>query len=482
MIPKLRIWLSMIPTINNQELKHAEYLKNNWKLKEALKILDNLTNREEFTTQERFQFYFLKASILVDNLNSKEAAKFADLAYKEIKELNSDYDTIRILLLKCYIFASLLEPNNQLEMINEAEEILTRINPKFSQEFKLMKGHVLLNKGRYYCGIGDLNHCLSFLSEASQLAYEINDKNLIVQISKWLGITYDVRGEHNRALEYKKRYLELAIELNDVQEIIGAHDTLGIIFTEKGELNEAIKHLEKGLSLCYKINSWKTFIVSSSLFHAYLKGNCLDRALQCHDRMGNLVKQGTYKFNEVAYRLQEAELLKRKPDEISRTKAEKIFKEVADKETLFIEFKIIALVNICDLYLTRLKETCNLNELDKIQPYINKIRFIAENNGVYSLLAEMCLFQAKLKLVSFEFKEAKELLTQALNLAYIHGLNLVAKRVEDEQTELSKDFIKWQKLRKSGGKIAERMDLARLEEQIQILLQKRNYLKGNISG
>lgn len=85
--------------------------------------------------------------------------------------------------------------------------------------------------------------------------------------------------------------------------------------------------------------------------------------------------------------------------------------------------------------------------------------------------------EAKLRLVIFEFKEAQELLAQALNIANKYGLNLLAKRVENEQTELSKNFLKWEKLRTSGGKISERMDLASVDEQIQILLQKRNYLK-----
>ena len=85
--------------------------------------------------------------------------------------------------------------------------------------------------------------------------------------------------------------------------------------------------------------------------------------------------------------------------------------------------------------------------------------------------------QAKLKLVMFEFKEAQELLVQALNNANKYGLNLLARRVENEQAELSKNYLKWEKLRTSGGKISERMDLARLDDQIQILLQKRNYLK-----
>ena len=85
--------------------------------------------------------------------------------------------------------------------------------------------------------------------------------------------------------------------------------------------------------------------------------------------------------------------------------------------------------------------------------------------------------QAKLKLVTFEFKEAQELLAQALNIANKYGLNLLTKRVKNEQAELSKNFLKWEKLRTSGGKISERMDLARIDDQIQILLQKRNYLK-----
>ena len=154
-----------------------------------------------------------------------------------------------------------------------------------------------------------------------------------------------------------------------------------------------------------------------------------------------------------------------------------IFKEVADRETTFVEFKFFALVNLCDLYLTRLKETGNLRELDNTQPYIDKIRSIAENEGVNSLLVEMNLLQAKLRLVIFEFKEAQSLLAQALKIANIHGLNLLARRIENEQAELSKNFLKWEKLRMSGGKISERMDLARVDEQIQILLQKRNYLK-----
>jgi len=466
-----------MPTINNQKLKQAEKLKNNWKLKEALNILNDFDEEKVLTTRERFQFYFLKSSILFDLFSSKEALNYAELAYEESKELETEYEIINVLFLKSRILSSMLRPNECLELINKAEEILTRINQTSSQEFKMKKGYVLLKKGCCYFSLGDLNRSLSYLNEASKIAKEINSNKLILQTTKWLGFTYAIKGESDLALEYQKRYLALAIELNDKQEIIGAYNTLGMAYTEKGEFKKAIEHLEKGLSICHEINSWKTFIVSTSLFEAYLKSNSLEKAQQCHNRMGVLVKHGTYKFNEQIYRLQEAALLKKSPHEDSQSKAEKIFKEVADKETSFIEFKFDALVNLCDLYLTRLKETSNLKELDKVQPYIDIIRSIAESEGVYSLLVEMNSLQAKLRLVIFEFKEAQELLAQALNIANKYGLNLLAKRVENEQAELSKNFLKWEKLRTSGGKISERMDLARIDDQIQILLQKRNYLK-----
>ena len=95
----------MMPTIRNQELKRVEYLKNNWKFKEALNFLDNFENKEDLTTQDRFQFYFLKSSILIDLLDSEEALIYADLAYKESITLGSDYQIVKALILKYKIYS-----------------------------------------------------------------------------------------------------------------------------------------------------------------------------------------------------------------------------------------------------------------------------------------------------------------------------------------------------------------------------------------
>ncbi|MFX1307140.1 MAG: hypothetical protein ACFFDG_10010, partial [Promethearchaeota archaeon] len=79
--------------------------------------------------------------------------------------------------------------------------------------------------------------------------------------------------------------------------------------------------------------------------------------------------------------------------------------------------------------------------------------------------------------ITFEFREVKNLLSQALDLAEKYGQDRLIRRIVEVRDELSKDFIKWEKLKASGATISARMNLARIDEQIEILLQKRRYLK-----
>ena len=66
---------------------------------------------------------------------------------------------------------------------------------------------------------------------------------------------------------------------------------------------------------------------------------------------------------------------------------------------------------------------------------------------------------------------------QALFTAEKYGQDRMKKFIIKEQSDLSKNLIKWEKLKASGAKISERMDLAHIDEQIELLLQKRRYIR-----
>jgi hypothetical protein len=77
----------------------------------------------------------------------------------------------------------------------------------------------------------------------------------------------------------------------------------------------------------------------------------------------------------------------------------------------------------------------------------------------------------------FEFKEVQQLLTQAYEIAEKYEQNLLTNRISAEQEELSKNYLKWEKLKKNSNQLSERMELARIGEQIESILQKRKYLE-----
>ncbi|MFX1305157.1 MAG: hypothetical protein ACFE9X_17510 [Promethearchaeota archaeon] len=121
--------------------------------------------------------------------------------------------------------------------------------------------------------------------------------------------------------------------------------------------------------------------------------------------------------------------------------------------------------------------TNHIELLNEIQSYINQIMDISKNQHSYWMLSETFLLQAKLKLIIFKFEEAQKLLTEAYDVAEKYGQERLVKRILNEQDEFSKNFIKWEKLKASEINMSERMELAHIDEQIEIILQKRRYLK-----
>lgn len=132
---------------------------------------------------------------------------------------------------------------------------------------------------------------------------------------------------------------------------------------------------------------------------------------------------------------------------------------------------------LCDLLLEELYSTNNIKIVTEIQYYLDNISDLAKSQNSFWILVEVNILQAKLKLIMFEFKEAQEILSQAYKITEKYDQNLLAKKILTEQDLLSKNYVKWVKMKKLNKLISERIYLACIEEQIEILLQKRKYLK-----
>ncbi len=461
---------------NKNELSQVKQLKSEGKFTEALKLINILEDKKGLTLQNQFEIHHLKGSLLLELGHMNKALNYAELAYKESQQLKNKLQIIDVLLTMTYILNKSDKRNEALKTINKTERLLKTINQAASMELKERKAYLALNKGGCYFNMGELNRSLKCADNVLTIAKEIKNKKLIMLATKLLNFNNYYKGGLFYNLESIKHYLTLAEELNDKQEIIGGLNSMGMYFIEKGDFDKALGYLERGLLLCDEINSFKTIVVLSSLFELYLDIDSLEKAQQCLDRMKQFGDQiewpgGTF------YKLSKAEMLKKMPQKIKRLKAKEILKQIIDEEHPFSGLYYPALIDLCDLYLTELRETNDLKALDEIQPYITQLKDIANNQQAFWLLAELFLLQAKLKLINFEFKEAQILLNQALDTTEKYGLDRLAKSITNEQDELSKNFIKWEKMKVSGVNISERMDLAHIDEQIKNLFRKRMYLK-----
>ena len=460
---------------NKNKFSQAKQLKSEGKFTEALDVINKLEDEKVLALQDQFEIHHLKSSLLFELGYVNKALNYAELAYKESQQLKNKFQIIDALFTKIKILNKSDKRNEALKTINKAEKLLKTVDQVSSMEYEEKKAYIALYKSGCYFNMGELNHSLKYANEVLTIANEIKNKRLIMLATKLLLFNYSLKGDLGHNLKYNERYLTLAEELRDKQEIIGALNSMGLFFIEKRDFDKALGYLKRGLLLCDEINSFKTVVVLSSLFEVYLNMDSLEKAQQCLDRMKQFGDQAEFKPG--FYRLSKAMLLKRKPQRMSRLKAKEILKQIINKEHPFSELYYSALIELCDLYLTELRETNDLKTIDEAQPYITKLKDIAKNQQSFWLLVEVFSLQARLKLITFEFKEAQILLNQALDTVEKNGLNRLAKRITNEQDELSKNFIRWEKMKVSGADISERMDLARIDEQIKLLLRKRIYLK-----
>jgi tetratricopeptide (TPR) repeat protein len=324
---------------------------------------------------------------------------------------------------------------------------------------------------------GDFKHSIEIAYNVLKIAKEIKSNNLRLEAVKLYCFNYSYRGDHKRVLELGNWFLELARKVKDKHEIISALNILGGTLTEKEEFDQALAYLKQALSICAEISSFKTAAVLGSLLNLYLEIKNLSKAEQCLNRLKQIKSQEDIRWFDDLFLLNKAEFLKKQPQHIAQIKAREIFKQIVDEERTFPEFNYVSLIHLCDSYLKELSNTNNLKLLDDLQPYLTLLMDIAISQKSFWLLVEGYSFQAKLKLITFEFNESQKLLEQALFTAEKYGQDRMKKLIIKEQGDLSRNLIKWEKLKDSGANISERMDLACIDEQIELLLQKRRYIR-----
>ncbi|MFX0106207.1 MAG: tetratricopeptide repeat protein [Candidatus Hodarchaeota archaeon] len=497
-----------------KELINAEKLIEEGKIEEALQLLNDFGKKKDLSYHERISYYTLKSLVAFYFLDRNECTKYAEMAYQESHKLENS-----LLLLDVYIqmaFSLLFssKPREASEFIKKSEDLKRILPQELSPELKKRKAYILWCKGVTHHLKGDLEKAKDFREEALTILKELDLKldiaNILYQLGgvswqigdlnsaleyteaskilctnlNWtyflhlcyqqFGNIYALKGELDLALSYFEQVLAFAEKENVLRLKSSMYNNIGILYQEKGDYDRALENIEKSIAIAEEYgNNYGKFLNTDSLFHLALDMNDLEKAQQYLNRMKQIADQENLRRFNIAYNINRAVFLKNSLRALNRGKAEEMLKQSIEEGIPEYEFLKMALLNLCDLLLFELRATNDTEILDELQTYISQLFDAVKNSRSYSLLAETYLLQARLSLITLDMIKTRQFLTKAQEIAEKYGLDLLAKKISSEHDELLKQLEMWEKLKESKAPLAERIELSRLNEQMERMVRKR---------
>ena len=278
---------------NGFELEHADCLnmmgQAQWQLGNfdmAMEcIMDSLTKFEKLNNLER-------VVSLTGNLG---------LIYSELKEYNKAIEVT----------------DRALEMAREADLVKNLAN-------------LLNNKGVFLLELGNVDEALVCYTESTEIREKLKLVGELTHSYLNLGEIYENRGDYETALQYLLKAEEISGKTKDVMDMVSSLEGLGHLYSITGDYDRAIDYLEKALG--FALNSRAKSVICgiyeklSSVYESkedYKKA--LDEYKNCSrlqreifdDNSAKKIAELKVKF-ETRKKLEEAELLKSKNDELAK--------------------------------------------------------------------------------------------------------------------------------------------------------------------
>jgi len=472
----------------HKELERGLNLLNEGKEEEALQLITNFENVEDLSPDDRHYYRALKAFILYYMGRLQESLKLVAENYQESINQNKSLFLIDSIFLKWNIMLMLGRGPKLWEDVVSCEKLLKSASQEPPYEVKLREGFLLFMKGYFHYWEQNYDKAIKHhkkslvIIKKYELVLSIVPHNLNI-----IGGSYTAKGELDLALKYNKESLALfkGSSLLATLGKSGLYQNIGIIFFQKGDLDQAIEYLKKSLKINEQITSglWVAWVAINynSLIKVFLYKDSPDEAQEYLERFSHYLVKNKKSEKYPWYRLSKARILRSSSRIRDRAESEKILKELIEKHKstkskanrgLSEEFSEV-LIELCDYYLEELRSTNDLRIIDDIQPLITRLLNESERTKSYTLLAQTCLLDGKISLLSMNMGDARRHLTQAQRIAEEHGLQLLAREISTEHDKFLEQLEEWENLKRKKASISERMTLASLDESVELIQRKR---------
>ncbi|MFW9972629.1 MAG: tetratricopeptide repeat protein [Candidatus Odinarchaeota archaeon] len=496
-------------------LTRAEQFFDAGKLDKALEILNDQNHFKGLNLQQKSYFQFLKGLILAYQNKHEEDFKLGKEIFKEGQKLDNN-----LLMFDGYYFIIIglglaYKFEEAFKIIEKAEALLGSISIISKQEFnhREVRLGILRAWMNLYCNKVELAETnlklilhsenetlytfeyvwanllmaqtmfrakskfdlgMKYTNKALSLAKEIKFNHFwIANCHLHLGVIYGYIGETDMCLKHSMKSLELFREINNIWFTANLLNNVATTYVNLGEYDLSLKFFEESL-LVWEQDPVQIESVLCSVIEVVLEMGDFERVQKYFHRLENLYnKKQETSSAEMFYQFAKAIILKKSSRIRDRAKSEELLKSLIKKENLFFDLSIYEYIHLCDLLLSEFQLNNNIEVLDEVNHYIDKLRTIAEKSHSYIVFCETFILQAKLALINFNIKAARRFLTQAQKIAESYSMKRLAMKISLEHDELLNQLTLWEKLKESGASLSERWKLADLNKQMENMVKKR---------
>ena len=505
-----------------KELAQAKQFIIEGKYEESLQLLKDFEERRNNSLHDIVSCHLIKCDLVLHQELFKKLVKLAEQTYKKSLGLEKSILSVDALI---FMGRGLIRSFNvkQAKMITkQAEELLATLTEESVINKNRREAHIVNQKGfisnPFFNPEGDVDLAIKYYKHSLAMGESLGDDVIVFYSLNPLSYMFGLfKGEFDLALEYAERALTLAKEANYKILIAWGFLTKATLYHNKGEVARSIPLYEQSLAIAKELNNERLITANlNNMADAYRMNGELDHALECseqclaqfsesggpsnlyriawlHDSLiqiliekGDLERAQQYfshleqlnsqlkdKRINLSYLYNKALILKESPRISNRGKAEEILKQILEEKDISWELKERALLTLCELLIIEFQMSNEVEVLDELKSLFERLLETAEKSKSYWILCETYLLQAKIALISSDLEEARRLLAKGQKIAEKFGLNRLAISISDEHDKLLNELSLWERLKESNAPMGERIELARLNDQVVKMLRKR---------
>jgi tetratricopeptide (TPR) repeat protein len=497
-----------------EQLTRAEKFFDAGNLDDAYSLLKNLMEDYELEFDKKVYIQYLSSLICVYQQKSEEVIEIGKDISSEAQKLKHDLFLIDglYLILMGLIISDKFEKTS--DILEEADAILKTISDISENDLKLRRSRIILIKAWIAFHTGKIKEAEKMIQTSLNLMKDLDDNlekawaylllaQIFIQIKSkfdlsmeysekalsiaknirfndyWIGysyigiaVSYGLIYEYDLSLEYHKKSLEIFQKLDNKWYICVILNNMGLTYCEKGDYNLSMKYLEESLTLWEQYSLTIGALLDSLVYVALEMGDIYiaQKYFKRIEERYNQKKDDA--FRKLLYQYNKAVLLKRSSRIRDMAKAEKLFKQIAQAENSFFDYRLYAYIHLCDMLLAEFRLNYENEVLKELEEFIPKLLSMAEETHSYLVFCETFILQAKLALLHLDLNSARRFLTQAQKIAESKGIKRLAIKISYEHDKLIEQMKLWNSLKDSETPISERWKLAGLNEQMEIMKRK----------